>query len=153
MAVDGARALDVPDSVEGLLDVCCQRKQSVEQEDQTDADEDAALGVLQVGLDEVEDSVGNVRVLSERAPQFRLKDSIKAEATGNGKDDGKHRNGSQHTAVGQSRSVVHDVVLGDTLPSNHEPLQHTQPLFLPEAEPLLVDAPYMLKAYHLTFTI
>ena len=144
MPVDGARALDEPYRVEGLLDVCRKREQRVEQEYQANADEDATLGMLQVGIDEIENRVGNVGIAFQRVPKLCLDDGVEAEATGNGEYDGKHRNGCQHAAVGQRRSIVHDVVLGDAFPSDDEPLQYPQPQLLQKAEPLLIDAPYVL---------
>lgn len=148
LAIDGARAFHEPDGVEGLLDVRGQREQRVEQENQADADEDAALGVLQVGIHEVENRVGNVGIALERALQLGFNDGVEAEAPGDGEDDGQHGNGGQHAAVREGGGIVHDVVLGDALPSNHEPLQQSQSQPLPKAELLLVHAPYMFQTNH-----
>ena len=62
LAGDGARTLDVPNGVECFLDVRGQREQSIKQEYQANADEDAALGVLQVGVHKVENGVDNVGI-------------------------------------------------------------------------------------------
>ena len=148
LPVDGARALDEPYRVEGLLDVCRKREQRVEQEYQANADEDATLGMLQVGIDEIENRVGNIGIAFQRVPKLCLDDGVEAEATGNGEYDGKHRHGCQHAAVGQRRSIVHDVVLRDALPGDDESLQNSQTKPLKEIQPLLVDAPYMFYTYH-----
>ena len=46
--VDGARLIDKPDNIEGGLYIACQRDQGVEKEDDTKADEYAAVRVVKV---------------------------------------------------------------------------------------------------------
>ena len=144
LPIDCTRAFDVPNRVECFLDVGCEREQGVEQEYQTDADEDAAFGMLEVGLHEIEYCVGNVWISFERVPQLCLDDGVEAEASGNGEDDGQNGDGCQHAAVGEGRSIAQDVVLLDAFPSDDEPLQYPQPQSFHTAEPLFIDAPYVL---------
>ena len=143
LAVDGARALHEPNGVESLFDIRSQREQRVEQEDKADTDKDAALRVLQVRVHEVENRVGNVGIALERISQFGLDDGVETKASGNGEDNGHYGDSGQHTAVGEGGSVVHDVVLRDTLPGDDEPLQYRQSQLFEKAEPLLIYAPYM----------
>ena len=148
LSEDGTRALDEPDSVESLLDVRGKGNERIEKEDDADADEDAAFGVLQVGIDEEENRVGDVGVAFEGTSQPRLDDGVEPEAASYGEHDGQHRDSSKHAAVGEGRSVAHNVVLRDALPRYDKPLHDAQQQPFRSAKPLLINVPYVFETNH-----
>ena len=61
-AENAARLLHLPDFVERVFHAAHQHQHRVEHEEQTDSQEDAALGVDEVAVDEVNDDVGCLRL-------------------------------------------------------------------------------------------
>lgn len=99
--VDVARGTYVPDGVERRLDVGCEHDDGVEQDEETYAEEDAAVGVGEVGVDEPEEGVGDVWTDGEVGAQLFLDDVAEIEASGNGEDDGEDGYGGKDATVGE----------------------------------------------------
>ena len=85
----GTRALDLPDGIEAPFDVVGQDQDTPHQHDQTDADEDSALGMLEVRLNPGEDEFA--LLVGHSLAQLFFDDGIEAEAPGYGEEDGQYR--------------------------------------------------------------
>lgn len=80
--------------------------------------------MMQIGIDEIENRIDDVGIGFQRTSQLVLDDSVKAKASGNSEDYGKHGNSCQHAAVSKSRCIVKDAVFPHTLPCDDEPFQY-----------------------------
>ena len=61
-AEDGARVVHLPDLVKRLLDIVDQHQDGIEHKDQSHAEEDAALGMYQIAVDETDDCISHLRL-------------------------------------------------------------------------------------------
>ncbi len=119
--VDVAGGTYVPDGVERRLDVGGEHDDGVEQYEEAYAEEDAAVGVGEVGVDEAEEGVGEVGTDGEVGAQLFLDDIAEVEASGYGEDDGEDGYGGKDAAVGEGGGVGGEVVIHEAFAGDHEP--------------------------------
>ena len=104
---DGSRVAHLPDVVEGLLDIVHQHEHGVEHEDQSDAEEDAALGVDEIAVDEADDGICRLRLRREGVAEPYLDVFVIAETSGNGKDHRHNGDKSQECGIRERRGLSH----------------------------------------------
>ena len=107
-AKHGTRPLHLPYLVERFLDVAHQHQYRVEHKHQTDAEEDAALGMNQVAVHEANNDVGCLRLRLQGIAKPHLYIFIIAEATSYGKHHSQDGNDGQQRGISQGRSSRHD---------------------------------------------
>ena len=98
-ADNGSRIIHLPDLVKRLFHIVDQHQDSIEHKDQSHAEEDAALGMYQIAVDETDDCISHLRLGSKQLAEPHLYIFVIAEAP----CDGKHH--SEHGHNGQQRRV------------------------------------------------
>ena len=123
---DASGLLDLPYLVEGILDVAHQHEYRVEHEYQSDAQENTALRVAQVTVDEADDDVSCLGLRLEGISKPHLNILVVTETTRYGKDDGQYGHDGQQRAVGQGCSLLHDALGGKETDGQQQFLDHLQ---------------------------
>ena len=130
LAEDGALLLYAPDCVHVLLNVAGKGDDRPEEHNEADADEDAAVGVLEVGVDEGHDGVEGVAAYGNAVTEERLQEVGEPETAGNGEEqrqDGHERKGR---GVGEGLGLHGDAVAGILTGGDDGDLEHVIALAL-----------------------
>ena len=106
-AENGARIVHLPDLVKRLLDIVHQHQDGIEHKDQSHAEEDAALGMYQIAVDETDDCISHLRLGSKQLAEPHLYIFVIAEAPCDGEHHSKHRHNGQQRGVSQCRRLCH----------------------------------------------
>ena len=126
---EGTGIADTPDLVEGLLDIVDQHEHGVEHEEQSDAEEHAALGVDEVAIDEVDDEVGHLWLGGHHLAKPDLDVLVVAEPTGDGEDDGEDGDHRKERGVGEGGCLSRHPLLGEETDGQiHDPVNLLQML-------------------------
>lgn len=91
----------MPDSIKSGLYAGGEHDDGVEQDEEAHAEEDAAVGVGEIGVDEAKECVGDVGTYGEVGAQLFLDDITEVEASGDGEDDGEDGYGGKDATVGE----------------------------------------------------
>ena len=124
LAEDGARLADTPYHVHALLDVAGQRDDGPEEDEQADADEDTAVRVLEVGVDERHDGVERIAADGNAVAEERLHEVGESEATGYGEQQGEDGDKREHRGVGERLGSHLDTIANKMLHGEIDDLEH-----------------------------
>ena len=114
-AVHAPGFFHLPDAVEGDFQTVHQVQHRPKQQDEAHADEYAAFGFRQVGIDELQDDVHRFRLSAKGRHDLFPDDVVETESPRNGKDNGQNGDDGQQRAVGQCRSLVDQPVLREAV--------------------------------------
>ena len=101
--------------VEGLLDIVHQHEHGVEHEDQSDAEEDAALGVDKIAVDEADDGICRLRLRREGVAEPYLDVFVIAETSCNSENYRHDRYECQKCGIRQRRRLSHHTLSRKTV--------------------------------------
>ena len=109
-ADDRSRIAQLPDMIERLLHIVHQHQHGIEHENQTDTQEDTALGVYQIAVDKADDRLCRLRLRLECVAKPDLDVFVIAETPRNGEDHRDDGDKSQECGISQRRRLGHDTL-------------------------------------------
>ena len=137
-----ARLLHLPDVVERALDVADKHHHGEEHEQQADAEEESALGVYEVGVDEADNYLRHLRLAGERLsePQFDI--LVEAEAARYAEHHGEDGHDGEQRRVGEGCRRTRYALCGGELDGEQQLLQYAVEQETHGRHIVLADAPY-----------
>ena len=141
----------MPDGIECHFNIAGEADDDVKQHYQTHTDEDSAVRVLQIGVDERKHMFCQFRIHLQGFAHIVLYQFAKSEPSCHGKHNGQYGHGSHHAGIGQRRCKVHQIVFGKAFNDDNQKLQTTVKPSAPLAQGRFVNIPYkfqFVKLYH-----
>ena len=154
LPVDAALALHLPDFIQRNLDIAGQLDNGIKQQQKTETDEEAALGMFQIRADKIKNQVGKTLIHTQVALDFILNNRAVTETAPYGEDNGQNGYYRQNGRKGKSRSIAVDVPAEITLYRKHHFFHHPEHITSCRRKLTFVDIPYLLseKEFYLTIT-
>ena len=141
LARPGPLLLHLPNLVERDLHVVNQREHGPEHEDQADAQDDAAMRVHQIGVDEPHDDIGGLWLTRQHVDEPLLDVLVEAKATRDGKHHSHHGHDGQERGVSECRGSSHHTLVDEELYGQIELLEHGNPHAMLLGSGVMVHAP------------
>ena len=138
---DATWLLDLPNLIEGILDIADQHEYGVEHEDKTNTQKDATLGMDEVAVDETDNHLCHLWLRLESVAKPHLDILAIAKTTGNGKDNSGNGHDGQQRGIGQRRGFLQHPLGGKETDGENKFLEDFQEEESQWRHVVLVDSP------------